>query len=84
MFDNFKARVVFVPTLIWNVLLGRWLKVREVAAIQGENPSTVYRKIDVGIYPGLVQFGGSSRMAGWELWSRAQQRLAERDGEAAR
>ena len=57
----------------------RWLKVREVAAIQGENPSTVYRKVEADIYPGLVQFGSSSRMAGWELWERGQQRLAARD-----
>ncbi len=61
----------------------RWLKVREVATIQGENPSTVYRKIDTGIYPSLVQFGSSSRMAGWELWECAQQRLAARNGETA-
>ena len=28
MFERIKATVVFVPTLIWNMLLGRWLKVR--------------------------------------------------------
>ncbi len=28
MFDRIKATIVFVPTLIWNMLLGRWLKVR--------------------------------------------------------
>jgi atypical dual specificity phosphatase len=28
VFDRIKAAIVFVPTLIWNMLLGRWLKVR--------------------------------------------------------
>ncbi|MDG2011921.1 MAG: phosphatidylglycerophosphatase and protein-tyrosine phosphatase 1 family protein [Pirellulaceae bacterium] len=28
MFEKIKATVVFVPTLIWNMLLGRWLRVR--------------------------------------------------------
>ncbi|MGI9515812.1 MAG: phosphatidylglycerophosphatase and protein-tyrosine phosphatase 1 family protein [Pirellulaceae bacterium] len=28
MWDKIKATIVFVPTLIWNMLLGRWLKVR--------------------------------------------------------
>ena len=28
MLDHIKARLVYIPTLIWNMLLGRWLKVR--------------------------------------------------------
>ena len=27
-FNWIKARVIFYPTLLWNVVLGRWLKVR--------------------------------------------------------
>lgn len=28
MFNAIKAKLVFLPTLVWNMLLGRWLKVR--------------------------------------------------------
>ncbi len=28
MFSKIKARVLFVPTILWNMLLGRWLRVR--------------------------------------------------------
>ncbi len=48
----------------------RLLKIRETAVIVGENPATVYRKIDAGIYPPIVRFGSSSRIRGWELWER--------------
>ncbi len=44
----------------------RLLKIREFATIVGENPSTVYRKIDAGIYPAIIHIGSSSRLAGWE------------------
>ena len=57
----------------------RLLKIRETADIVGENPSTVYRKIDAGIYPKLIHIGSSSRMPGWELWDRIKAKLAERD-----
>ena len=46
----------------------RLLKIREVAAIVGENPATVYRKIDAEIYPHILHIGSSSRIRGWELW----------------
>ena len=55
----------------------RLLKVREVAAIVGENPATVYRKIDSGIYPKLIHMGNSSRMPGWNLWERIKRLMAE-------
>ena len=57
----------------------RLLKVRETAEIVGENPSTVYRKIDADIYPKLIHIGSSSRMPGWELWGRIKAKLAERE-----
>ena len=57
----------------------RLLKVRETAVIVGENPSTIYRKIDAGIYPKLIHIGASSRMPGWELWERIKAKLAERE-----
>ncbi len=57
----------------------RILKVSEVAGIVDENPSTIYRKISADIYPGLIHFGSSSRMPGWELWQRVKKRMAERD-----
>jgi len=57
----------------------RLLKIRETAAIVGEHPVTVYRKIDAGIYPKLIHIGSSSRMPGWELWDRIKAKLAERD-----
>ncbi len=58
---------------------GRLLKVREVAVIVGENPSTVYRKVDTGIYPSLIHMGSSSRMPGWDLWERVKGLMAECD-----
>ncbi len=57
----------------WTV---RLLKVREVAAIVGENPATVYRKVDAGIYPPLIHIGNSSRMPGWNLWERVKSLIA--------
>ena len=47
----------------------RLLKIREVASIVGENPATVYRKIDAEIYPPIFHIGSSSRIRGWELWA---------------
>ena len=61
----------------------RFLKIREFANIVGENPSTVYRKIDAGIYPGIIHIGGSARLAGWECWSLLKERMAERDAPEA-
>ena len=46
----------------------RLLKIREVAVIVGENPSTIYRKIDAGIYPAIFHIGSSARIRGWQLW----------------
>ena len=46
----------------------RLLKIREVAVIVGENPSTIYRKIDAKIYPPTFHIGSSARIPGWELW----------------
>ena len=56
----------------------RLLKIREAAVIVGENPSTVYRKIDAGIYPAIVHIGSSSRIPGWELWDRLEGLMAKR------
>ena len=50
----------------------RLLPIREVAAIVGENPATVYRKINAKIYPNIVHIGSSSRIPGWELWDRVK------------
>ena len=61
----------------------RLLKIREFASIVNENPSTVYRKIDAGIYPAIIHIGGSARLAGWECWGRLQEHMAERDAPAA-
>jgi predicted DNA-binding transcriptional regulator AlpA len=61
----------------------RLLKIRETAVIVGENPATVYRKIDAGIYPAIVRFGSSSRIRGWELWSRLKRPTAERTRDEA-
>ncbi len=61
----------------------RLLKIREFANIVGENPSTVYRKIDAGIYPAIIHIGSSSRLAGWECWDVLRERMAERDAPAA-
>ena len=57
----------------------RLLPIPEFADIVGENPSTIYRKIDAGIYPPIIHIGSSSRLAGWECWSRLKERMAERD-----
>jgi len=57
----------------------RLLKIREFAGIVGENPSTIYRKIDAGIYPPIIHIGNSSRLAGWECWRGIKERMAERD-----
>ena len=57
----------------------RFLKIREFANIVGENPSTVYRKIDAGIYPSIIHIGSSSRLAGWECWGGLKERMAERE-----
>ena len=62
----------------------RLLKIRETAAIVGENPATVYRKIDAGIYPAIVHIGSSSRIPGWELWDRINGLMAKRAGAEAR
>ena len=61
----------------------RLLKIREAAVIVGENPSTVYRKIDAGIYPPIVHIGSSSRIPGWELWDHIKSLMAERPGAKA-
>ncbi len=61
----------------------RLLKIRETAVIVGENPATVYRKIDAGIYPAIVRFGSSSRIRGWELWNRLKRPTAERTRDEA-
>ena len=57
----------------------RLLKIPEWAEIVDENPSTVYRKIDAGIYPAIIHIGSSSRLAGWECWSCLKERMAMRD-----
>ena len=59
----------------------RLLKIRETAAIVGEHPVTVYRKIDAGIYPAIVHIGSSSRIPGWELWDRINGLMAQRTGD---
>lgn len=62
----------------------RLLKIREVATIVGENPATVYRKIDAEIYPDIVHIGSSSRIPGWELWERLKSLMdARSETEAA-
>ncbi len=62
----------------------RFLKIREVATIVGENPATVYRKIDAEIYPGIIHIGSSSRIPGWELWDRLKRLMdARSETEAA-
>ena len=61
----------------------RLLPIPEFADIVGENPSTIYRKIEAGIYPGLIHLGSSSRLAGWECWGVLKKRLAERDASKA-
>ncbi len=61
----------------------RLLKIRETAAIVGENPATVYRKIDAEIYPGIIHIGSSSRIPGWELWECLKRLMAERNRDEA-
>ena len=58
---------------------GRLLPIPEFARIEGVNAATVYRRIDAGIYPGIIHIGSSSRLAGWECWERIKARMAERD-----
>ena len=55
----------------------RLLKIREAAAIVGENPATVYRKIESGIYPPIIHIGSSSRIPGWDLWDRLKSLISE-------
>ena len=55
----------------------RLLKIRGWAEIVGENPATVYRKIDAKIYPGIIRFGSSSRLPGWECWARTKAKRRE-------
>ena len=57
----------------------RLLKIREAAAIVGENPATIYRKIDAGIYPKIVHFGSSARLPGWKCWACVKAQMAGRD-----
>ncbi len=61
----------------------RFLSIPEFARIVGENPSTIYRKIDAGIYPAIVHFGSSARLAGWECWLNVKGHMAERGGAEA-
>ena len=61
----------------------RLLPIPEWAQIEGVDPSTVYRRIDAGIYPGIIHVGGSARLAGWECWHRLKRLMAERDKPAA-
>ena len=56
----------------------RFLKIPEFAVIVGENPSTIYRKIDAGIYPSIIHIGSSARLAGWECWRVVKERMAAR------
>ena len=56
-----------------------FLKVREWADIVHENPSTIYRKINGGIYPAIIHIGGSARLAGWECWACVKERMANRN-----
>jgi predicted DNA-binding transcriptional regulator AlpA len=53
----------------------RLLKIPEVATIVGENPVTVYRKVEAGLYPDILHIGSSSRIRGWELWGRIKRRM---------
>ena len=61
----------------------RLLPIPEFARIEGVNPATVYRRIDAGIYPGIIHIGSSARLAGWECWDRIKARMAARNEEAA-
>ena len=61
----------------------RLLKIREWAEIVGENPATVYRKIDAGIYPSIIHFGSSARLAGWECWACVKARMVTSDAPEA-
>ena len=57
----------------------RLLPIPEFARIEGVNPATVYRRINAGIYPGIIHVGGSARLAGWECWERVKRLMAERN-----
>ena len=48
----------------------RMLRVRTVATILEQSPSTIYRHVNAGRLPSLVRFGGTSRMPGWDLYRR--------------
>ncbi len=61
----------------------RLLPIPDFARIEGVNPATVYRRIDAGIYPGIIHIGSSARLAGWECWGVLKKRLAERDASKA-
>ena len=61
----------------------RLLPIPEYAAIEGVNPSTVYRRIIEGVYPPVIRTGSSSRLPGWECWSRLKKRMADRDSSEA-
>ncbi len=62
----------------------RLLPIPEFARIEGVNPATVYRRIDAGIYPGIIHISGSARLAGWELWERLKRLMdARSETEAA-
>ena len=63
--------------------VSRLLPIPEYAAIEGVNPSTVYRRISAGVYPQVIHLNGSARLAGWECWNRLQERMAERDAAEA-
>lgn len=57
----------------------RWLKIDETARIMGESRSSVYRKVNARIYPPMQHFGGSARIAGWELWRMSHSRASPSD-----
>ena len=56
----------------------RLLPIPEYASIEGVNPSTVYRRIEAGIYPSIIHVGSSARLAGWECWARVKAQMAKR------
>ncbi len=45
----------------------RLLKIRETAVIVGENPATVYRKIDAGIYGRLEKVSIAPECPSWVM-----------------
>ena len=60
----------------------RFLKIPEFAGIVREDNSTVYRKINAGIYPQIIHVNKSARLAGWECWEVIKARMAARDDAA--